>query len=107
MKRDPEVMAAVKSALARLSAVAPGHAVELRVPPYAAIQCLPGPRHRRGTPPAVIEMSAQTWLALAEGTRTWVDALAAGEVSVSGERADLSPYLPLGHPAGDSAGDPR
>lgn len=93
--RDPEVLAEVKRTLAVLKAKAPGHAVEVRVPPYAAIQCLPGPRHRRGTPPAVVEMSAETWLALAAGTRSWAEAVGSGTVTVSGERADLAPYLPL------------
>ncbi|GAC1385935.1 MAG: hypothetical protein NVSMB48_23880 [Marmoricola sp.] len=87
--------ALTKHFLALLQGIAPGASVEVRVPPYAAIQCIEGVRHTRGTPPAVIEMSAETWLALARGEVTWGDAVAAGRVRASGERADLSPYLPL------------
>jgi hypothetical protein len=84
-----------KHYLAVLEQRAPGHSVEVRVPPYAAVQVIPGVRHTRGTPPAVIEMDALTWVALASGELTWSDADAAGRVRASGERADLSPYLPL------------
>jgi len=58
-------------------------------------QCLAGPRHTRGTPPNVVETDAETWLALATGTLRWADAVAAARVRASGERADLSPLLPL------------
>ncbi len=74
---------------------APGHAVEVRVPPWSAVQAVAGPRHTRGTPPAVVEMSPDTWVALALGTLTWGEAVAAHRVTASGERADLTPYLPL------------
>lgn len=95
MAVDPEVRARVKSSLARLQEVAPGRAVEVRVPPYAAVQAVPGPTHRRGTPSAVVETDAETWLALAEGSLAWADAVRTGRVRASGERADLSPWLPL------------
>lgn len=72
-----------------------GRAVEVRVPPFAAVQCIAGPTHTRGTPSNVIEMDAHTWLALATGQRSWADAVAAGEVSASGVRADLSQVVPL------------
>jgi hypothetical protein len=85
-----------KHYLAVLEDRAPGHSVEVRVPPYAAVQVVPGVRHTRGTPPAVIETDADTWIALATGSLTWADADAAGRVRASGERADLTPYLPLG-----------
>lgn len=85
----------VKHFLAVLEARAPGHSVEVRVPPYAAVQVIPGVRHTRGTPPAVIETDATTWLALATGALSWVDALTSGLATASGERTDLSPYLPL------------
>ena len=75
---------------------APGNSVEVRVPPYAAVQVVPGVRHTRGTPPAVVEIDAATWIALATGELTWPEAEAAGRVRASGERADLTPYLPLG-----------
>ena len=84
-----------KHFLAVLEARAPGHSVEVRVPPYAAVQVIPGVRHTRGTPPAVIEMDAPTWIALATGSLSWSSAESAARVRASGERADLSPYLPL------------
>jgi hypothetical protein len=91
--------AALRSAAVRLAdllaACAPGRAVELRVPPYAAVQCVEGPRHTRGTPPNVVETDAPTWLRLATGRLAWADAIAAGLVRASGPRADLSAYLPL------------
>ena len=85
----------VKHFLAVLSERAPGHSVEVRVPPYAAAQVLPGVRHTRGTPPAVVELDAATWIDLATGTLTWADAVAQGRVQASGERADLVSHLPL------------
>jgi hypothetical protein len=85
-----------KHFLAVLEERAPGHSVEVRIPPYAAVQVIPGVRHTRGTPPAVIETDAETWLELATGELAWADAVAAARVSASGERTDLAPYLPLG-----------
>jgi len=93
--RDLEILNAVKRTLAQLVQIAPGRGIEVRVPPYAAIQCGPGPTHTRGTPPNVIEMNAQTWLSLANGTQTWAQAHASGAILASGARADLSMYLPL------------
>ena len=88
--------AAVRESLAALATAAPGHSVEVRVPPFGAVQCLAGPRHTRGTPPNVVEvLSAATWVALAAGTLAWPQALAEGRVLASGERADLSGLLPL------------
>jgi hypothetical protein len=84
-----------KHFLAVLEHRAPGHSVEVRVPPYAAVQVIPGVRHTRGTPPAVVETDAETWIALATGDLAWSDARAEGRVSASGERADLTAYLPL------------
>ena len=95
---DPDreaVREAVKASLAVLKERAPGRAVEIRVPPFAAIQAIAGHTHRRGTPAAVVEMDPQTWLALAHGTLAWADAVADGRVRASGERSDLSGYLPL------------
>lgn len=85
-----------KHFLALLEQRAPGRSVEVRVPPYAAVQVIPGVRHTRGTPPAVVEMDAATWIALATGELAWRDAVAAGRVVASGERADLAAWLPLG-----------
>ena len=84
-----------KHFLAVLEARAPGHSVEVRVPPYAAVQVSPGVRHTRGTPPAVVEMDAETWIALATGELEWRAAETTGRVTASGERADLTPFLPL------------
>ncbi len=85
----------VKHFLAVLSSRAPGGAVEVRVPPYAAAQVVGGTTHKRGTPPAVVELDADTWLELALGGLEWHAAVAAGRVTASGERSDLSPHLPL------------
>ena len=93
--RDPKILEAVKHSLALLTERAPGRAIEVRIPPYAAVQCGDGPTHTRGTPPNVIEMNAETWLALASGERTWSDAMSAGLINASGVRADLTELLPL------------
>jgi uncharacterized protein (TIGR03083 family) len=93
---DPAaVRLAVRGFADLLAARAPGRSVELRVPPYAAVQCVPGPRHTRGTPPAVVETDPLTWLRLATGRVTWADAVAAGSVRASGQRTDLGLYLPV------------
>jgi hypothetical protein len=93
--RPDALRAAVTYLLDLLAADAPGRAVEVRVPPYAAVQCVEGPRHTRGTPPNVVEMDPVTWVLLAAGRLAWADAVAAGRVSASGPRADLSGLLPL------------
>lgn len=85
-----------KHFLAVLEQRAPGRSVEVRVPPYAAVQVIAGVRHTRGTPPAVVEMDAPTWVGLATGDLAWAEAESTGRVRASGERADLSSYLPLG-----------
>lgn len=86
---------AVKHFLAVLASRHPGKSVEVRVPPHAAVQCVTGARHTRGTPPAVVETDATTWLALARGEMAFAEAVAAGTVRASGERSDLSEQLPL------------
>lgn len=96
-RREPgDLRLLTRHFLAVLVERAPGRSVEVRVPPYAAVQAVPGVRHTRGTPPAVVETDATTWLDLATGTLTWPEAVAQGRVVASGERADLAPYLPLG-----------
>lgn len=92
---EVDVRALVKHFLAVLAERHPGHSVEVRVPPYAAVQCIPGARHTRGTPPAVVETDAATWVALARGTTTVGAAAAAGLLRASGQRSDLAPHLPL------------
>nr|WP_091252110.1 sterol carrier family protein [Micromonospora matsumotoense] len=91
----PVYREAVRTLLTVLAERAPGRSVEVRVPPYGAVQCVPGPRHTRGTPPNVVEMAADTWLALATGRLSWAQAVTDGRVQVSGNRADLSAHLPL------------
>lgn len=86
---------AVKTTARWLAQQVPGRSVELRVPPHVAVQCVEGPRHTRGTPPNVVETDASTWLQLATGRLTWDDAVSAGKVHASGNRADLSTQLPL------------
>lgn len=94
LPRDTERLA-VRALLDVLAERAPGRTVEVRVPPHAAVQCVEGPRHSRGTPPNVVELPPAAWLRLAAGRTTWADALAAGAVHASGARADLSALLPL------------
>jgi Bacterial SCP ortholog len=91
----PVLAAAVRLSLRTLAQDAPGKSVEVRVPPFAAVQCVEGVRHTRGTPPNVIETDDRTWLELATGLLSWGDALADDRVSASGSRADLAAHLPL------------
>jgi hypothetical protein len=102
--RDPEAPAPARAVIAEavrttartLAAVAPGAAVEVRVPPFVAVQCIDGPRHTRGNPPNVVETDPRTWLLLATGLLTMSDALAAGAVALSGSRAaEIAASLPL------------
>lgn len=86
---------AVRYLLQVLSDAAPGNTLEVRVPPYGAVQCVEGPNHSRGTPPNVIETDAETWVLLATGALTWASALAEDRVMASGTRASLDELLPL------------
>ena len=90
-----DLRALTKHYLGLLVARTPGNSVEVRVPPYAVVQCVAGARHTRGTPPAVVETDARTWVALARGQLAWAEARADGRVSASGERSDLAEFLPL------------
>ena len=92
--RDIRAMA-VRYTLQLLAERAEGNTLEVRVPPFGAVQCIEGPRHTRGTPPNVIETDAATWLSLATGERPWAEALGSGAVHASGQRADLAGQLPL------------
>lgn len=85
----------VRHYLAVLTERAPGRSVEVRIPPYGAVQAISGGRHTRGTPRAVVETDPGTWLQLTTGAISWSDAVGAGRVQASGERSDLSVYLPL------------
>lgn len=91
----PQLATAVRWALEELAERAPGNAVEVRVPPLGVTQCVPGPRHTRGTPPNVVETDPQTWLALVVGELSWPEAVSSGRVVASGLRTDLSTWLPL------------
>lgn len=92
----PVLKAAVRESLAALAAALPGGSVEVRVPPFGAVQCVEGPRHGRGTPPNVVETDPRTWLALATGRLTWPAAEAGGSLRASGTRAGaVADALPL------------
>ncbi|MFC4066148.1 sterol carrier family protein [Actinoplanes subglobosus] len=86
---------AVRALLTELSSRAPGRSVEVRIPPFGAIQCVAGPRHTRGTPPNVVETDPTTWLLVATGRVAWNDAVRDGRLRASGVRTDLTEYLPL------------
>jgi hypothetical protein len=88
--RDPQVLAEVKEILLRLAKLSPGHAVEVRVPPYSAIQCVTGSRHTRGTPPNVVELNYETLTALIDGSMEWQAGISSGAIHASGDKADLS-----------------
>lgn len=90
-----DLATAVRYLLQLLAEKAPGHSVEVRVPPFGAVQVVEGPRHTRGTPPNVVETDPVTWIALALGDEPWADAAAAGRIVASGTRADLTALLPL------------
>jgi len=86
---------AVRWLLQRLDRSAPGNAVEVRVPPFGAIQFVEGPRHTRGTPPNVVEMDALTFVALTTGTLDWATGVSSGVIHASGIRSDISAFVPL------------
>jgi hypothetical protein len=88
--------AAVRLTARTLAAASPGASVEVRIPPFVAVQCISGPRHTRGTPPNVVETDPRTWLLLATGLRRLADEAAAGRVSMSGSRAsEIETWFPL------------
>jgi hypothetical protein len=93
--RRADLATAVRHLAWLLADHAPGRSVELRVPPYAAVQCVAGPRHTRGTPPNVVEADPVTWLLLATGRLTWADAVHDARVYATGNRADLTDHLPV------------
>jgi Bacterial SCP ortholog len=88
--------AAVRLTARTLAAVAPGSSVEVRIPPFVAVQCIAGPRHTRGTPPNVVEAEPRTWLLLATGLSRLADVQATGALTLSGSRAgEIGHWLPL------------
>lgn len=90
---EPSLREVVRETARAFAAAHPGKSVELRIPPYVAVQCVAGPRHTRGTPPNVVETDAETWLRLLTGRITWGDAVGTGRLRASGERSDLSGLL--------------
>ena len=90
MQKDPKITEQVKEILQIIKEISPGKSVELRVPPYGAIQCVPGSNHRRGTPPNTVEMSGQTLLRLINEPSLWSDLCESGEIRASGLLSDLS-----------------
>ena len=91
-----ELGEAVRLTARTLAAVAPGSSVEVRVPPFVAVQCIPGPEHRRGNPPNVVEADPRTWLLLATGLLRAADAVESGALRLSGARAgEVAEWLPL------------
>ncbi|MGN2641851.1 sterol carrier family protein [Nocardia takedensis] len=92
--------AAVRATARTLASIAPGHSVEVRVPPFVAVQCVQGPRHTRGTPPNVVETDPRTWLLLATGLLEFDAAVESGAVSASGSRAgEIAQWMPIARPA--------
>ena len=91
----PTLAMAVRYLLQALAETSPGRSVEVRVPPFGAVQAVDGPRHTRGTPPNVVELDAQTYVAIATGGLAWGEAAAAGRVQASGARSDLSELFPV------------
>ncbi|MFG1796853.1 sterol carrier family protein [Nocardia sp. NPDC049149] len=97
-----ELAAAVRATARALAASAPGHSVEVRVPPFVAVQCIEGPRHTRGTPPNVVETDPRTWLLLATGLLDFETAMHSGALTASGSRApEVAHWLPIARPATD------
>ena len=90
MTKDPQTAATVKEILDLIKSISPGKSVELRVPPYGAIQCVAGSNHRRGTPPNTVEMSGQTLVRLINEPSLWASLCDSGEVRASGLLSDLS-----------------
>ncbi|MDT5104272.1 MAG: hypothetical protein QOI25_1785 [Mycobacterium sp.] len=87
---------AVRLTARTLAAQSPGASVEVRIPPFVAVQCISGPRHTRGNPPNVVETDPRTWLLLATGLATMADVAASGALHLSGSRADeIADWLPV------------
>ena len=96
-----QLAAAVRLTARTLAATAPGASVEVRIPPFVAVQCITGPRHTRGTPPNVVETDPRTWLLLVSGVLTVEQAESSGALRLSGARApEIAVWLPLLQPPG-------
>ena len=90
MKKDPHLALEVKEILGLIKKISPGKSVELRIPPYGAIQCVLGSNHKRGTPPNIVEMSAQILIQLCQNPDRWEEFVTSGQITASGVASDLS-----------------
>jgi len=90
VKKDPQIAARVKEILNLIKKTSPGKSVELRIPPYGAIQCVVGINHKRGTPPNTVEMSAQVLIQLRQNPERWDEFVTSGQITASGVASDLS-----------------
>ena len=89
-KKDSNIASEVKRILDLIKKIAPGNAVELRIPPYGVIQCVAGVNHRRGTPANQVEMSGEVLIQLAQSPDLWPDLLKSGQIQASGQLSDLA-----------------
>ena len=89
-KKDPNLSIDVRRILELIKKISPGKSVELRIPPYGAIQCVAGGNHKRGIPPNTVEMSAQILIQLRSNPKMWAELVASGQISASGVASDLS-----------------
>ena len=90
MQKDPQITSQVKEILNIIKELSPGGLVELRIPPYAAIQCVAGGNHKRGTPPNTVEMSGQVLIKLINDPSSWHKLCDQGDIAASGINSDLS-----------------
>ncbi len=90
MRKDPQIAVEVKKILDLIKRISPGKSVDLRIPPYGAIQCVAGVNHKRCTPPNTVEMSAQVLIQLRSNPKMWAELVASGQISASGVASDLS-----------------
>jgi hypothetical protein len=90
VKKDPQITPTVKEILDLIKQISPGKSVELRIPPYSAIQCVAGSNHKRGTPPNTVEMSAQVLIQLRSNPKMWAKLVTSGQIKASGIASDLS-----------------
>jgi hypothetical protein len=95
MKKNPQIAIEVAKILDLIKEKSPGRAVELRIPPYGAIQCVKGAHHRRGTPPNQVEMTAEVLIQLAKDPTRWPALISSGKIQASGQFSDLGPVFTL------------
>jgi hypothetical protein len=95
---DEQLATAVRFLLEELGTKYPGNSVEVRIPPYGAVQCIEGPSHSRGTPANVVELDPESFVALALGRMSFEDLMSAGKLTASGNRSDLAGLFPIFKP---------